>query len=63
MIHMQIEPPRAPYMRRFLRPRWSIKTRIQMIVKTVLTTPKIPVVRKEVLVPRMPMEANTVGLC
>jgi hypothetical protein len=31
-------------------------------VRTVLTTPKIPVVRKLVLVPVMPMLLKTVGL-
>ena len=36
-----------------------MRTKIQTMVKTVLTTPKIPVVRKEVLVPRIPIEAKT----
>ena len=30
-------------------------------MRAVLTTPKMPVVRKEVLVPLTPMEAKTVG--
>jgi hypothetical protein len=34
----------------------------QTNVKTVLTTPKIPVVRKLVFVPVMPMDRKTVGL-
>jgi hypothetical protein len=32
-----------------------------MTVVTVLTTPKMPVVRKPVLVPVMPMDLKTVG--
>jgi hypothetical protein len=30
-------------------------------VKTVFTTPKRPVVKRDVLVPVMPMDLNTVG--
>lgn len=36
--------------------------RIQTKVRTVLTTPKMPVVRKAVLVPVTPMLRKTVGL-
>jgi hypothetical protein len=62
MNHMQKEPPAAPIMRRLRRPRWSISHRSQRTVTTVLTTPKMPVVRKPVEVPVMPMDLKTVGL-
>jgi hypothetical protein len=62
MNHMQKEPPAAPIMSSLRRPRWSISQRSQMTVTTVFTTPKIPVVRKPVDVPVMPMDLKTVGL-
>lgn len=62
MNHMQSEPPMAPIIRRLRRPIRSIRKRSHTIVKTVLTTPNIPVVRKPVFVPVMPMLLKTVGL-
>jgi hypothetical protein len=56
-----MEPPAAPIIRSLVRPRRSISHRSQMTVVTVLTTPKMPVVRKPVLVPVMPMDLKTVG--
>ena len=61
MNHMQIEPPKAPIMRSLVRPRRSMSQRSHITVTTVLTTPKIPVVRKPVLVPVIPMDLKTVG--
>ena len=48
-------------MSNFLRPTLSMRKRMKMMVMTVLTTPKMPVVRNEVFVPLMPMLAKTVG--
>lgn len=45
---MQTEPPAAPMMRRLRRPRLSMRKNIQTTVRTVLTTPKIPVVKKPI---------------
>jgi len=55
------EPPTAPIRSRFLRPNLSIRKSSQMNVPMVLMTPKIPVVRREVLVPVTPMDLKTVG--
>jgi hypothetical protein len=62
IYHMQMEPPRAPYMSSLVRPRRSIRKKSQTNVRVVFTTPKMPVVRKEVLVPVMPMLPVEVGL-
>lgn len=61
MIHMQTEPPMLPINNSFLRPSLSIRKKSQIRVKHVLTTPNNPVVRKEVFVPVIPMDAKTVG--
>jgi hypothetical protein len=61
MNHIQKEPPAAPNIRSLRRPRRSISQRSQTTVRTVLTTPKIPVVRKPVEVPVIPMDLKTVG--
>lgn len=61
MYHMQREPPAAPIMRSFVRPRWSIRYKSQTNVSTVFTTPKMPVVRNPVFVPVTPMLLKTVG--
>ena len=59
MIHMQIEPPPAPIISSFLLPRRSISKNSQTKVKTVFTTPKMPVVRKAVFPPLMPIDLKT----
>lgn len=61
MIHMQILPPKAPNINNLRRPRRSMRTVIQTIVRHVLVTPNIPVVKKEADVPVTPMLLNTVG--
>jgi hypothetical protein len=58
---MQREPPRAPTKSMLRRPTRSTRYRSQMMVSVVLTTPKIPVVRKDVFWPVIPMLLNTVG--
>lgn len=62
MNHMHSEPPMAPIISRRRRPRWSISTSSHTKVSDVLTTPKMPVVSRAVLVPLMPIDRNTVGL-
>lgn len=61
MIHMQTEPPAPPIIRRLRRPSLSMRKNSQMMVRAVLTTPKIPVVRKAELVPWIPIDLKTVG--
>ena len=56
MYHMQREPATAPNMRRNRRPSLSMRKKSQNRVMMVLMTPKIPVVRSEVLVPVIPMD-------
>jgi len=53
---MQREPETAPQMRRKRRPSLSIRKKSQNRVMVVLITPKIPVVRREVLVPVIPID-------
>jgi len=48
-------------MRSFLRPSLSIRKKSHTSVRHVFTTPNRPVVRKEVFVPVIPIEAKTVG--
>lgn len=55
-------PPNAPTINSSRRPAWSIRYSCHTKVRTVLTTPKIPVVKKLVSVLRIPMLLNTVGL-
>lgn len=62
MTHMQMLPPNAPTINSSRRPAWSIRYSCHTKVRTVLTTPKIPVVKKLVSVLRIPMLLNTVGL-
>jgi hypothetical protein len=49
------------YIKSRRRPRRSMRKNNQISVSTVLTTPKIPVVRKPVLVPVIPRDLKTVG--
>ena len=60
--HMHNEPPIAPIMSKFRLPIISIRYRSQMKVIAVFITPKMPVVKKPVFVPWIPMLSNTVGL-
>ena len=57
----QREPPMAPTIKRLRRPNLSIRKNSQIRVKTVLMTPKMPVVKRELFVPCTPMDLKTVG--
>ena len=61
MYHMQTEPPAAPIMRRLRRPILSTRMKSQIRAPRVLITPKMPVVRREVDVPTMPIDLKMVG--
>lgn len=62
ITHMQIEPPIDPMRRRSRRPTRSIKKTRKISERTVLTTPKMPVVNRLVFVPVIPILWKTVGL-
>jgi hypothetical protein len=54
-------PPLAPTINTGLRPKRSIRKMIQTNAIENFTTPKIPVERRPVLIPVMPIDRKTVG--
>jgi hypothetical protein len=58
---MEMPPPAAPTIKTVLRPKRSIRKMIQTNAIANLTTPKIPVESRPVLVPAMPIDLKTVG--
>jgi len=61
IMYILIAPPTEPKMSSPRRPNWSMSKNAQINEQTVLTTPKIPVVKRLVLPPTSPSERNTVG--
>lgn len=61
MYHMEIDPPAAPIRRRLRRPYLSTRMKSQIRAPRVLITPKMPVVRRDVELPTMPIDLKIVG--
>lgn len=61
IMNMHTDPATPPYRRSWRRPHLSTSTRSHKMVMTVLTTPKIPVVKSMVLVSVMPTDLKMEG--